>query len=104
MALRHKEIKMLINCLYETIFRHFYILLDGIHDLLLSAVNRHFIHFTAQHLWTLGSADEPCGHSGPWSWDQGQLLLTSGPWPYTIHCVPGHWYDATNDSGSVDTW
>ena len=29
---------MLINCLYETIFRHFYILLEGIHDLLLSAV------------------------------------------------------------------
>ena len=38
MAPRHKEIKMLINCLYETIFRHFYILLEGIHDLLLSAV------------------------------------------------------------------
>lgn len=38
MALSHKEIKMLINCLYESIFRHFYILLEGIHDLLLSAV------------------------------------------------------------------
>lgn len=38
MAPSHKEIKMLINCLYESIFRHFYILLEGIHDLLLSAV------------------------------------------------------------------
>lgn len=92
MAPRHKEIKMLINCLYETIFRHFYILLEGIHDLLLSAVKSFYPFYGPAALDTEMTAQvsraATGGHprhvepgtdlcnDGP---DQGQLLLTSGP-------------------------